>query len=281
MTGKPCRALLLAIALATAACEKQPAQSAFEPDPVIHPVSGRVVFNRPCADEEPYSVQAYARMASADGRAQAVVAYRAGYRATEGKTAYVELHLHRLKLNAGQTWGNTTYALQITGRSDRRVAEGEKVRRYIDARERGPVYRDFRTDATGATDWITFIESDDRRGDADRFHRIGPPLSLKAHDLQVDSPQQEIDLTLTLESQATGDTLVLQGPRLRVPERIWAMTPPGFQALGLAETLNPRQEGGLFDTLARAWKYRQCIAERRAAKRSLGPYTGAGQAGGR
>ena len=97
----------------------------------------------------------------------------------------------------------------------------------------------------------------------------------------MDSPQQEIDLTLTLENEASGDTLELHGPRLRVPERIWAMTPPGFQVLGLAETLNPRQEGGLFDTLARAWKYRQCIAERRAAKRSLGPYTGTHRGNGR
>ena len=146
----------------------------------------------------------------------------------------------------------------------------------MDAREWGPVDRPFRTDATGSADWITFIEPDDRRGDADRFHHIGPELALKARDLQVDNPQQEIDLTLTLENEATGDTLDLQGPRLRVPERVWAMTPPGFQELGLADTLNPYQEGGLFDVLGRAWKYRQCIEERRVAKRSLGPYTGAG-----
>ena len=57
------------------------------------------------------------------------------------------------------------------------------------------------------------------------------------------------------------------------------MTPPGFQELGLAETLNPYQEGGLFDVLGRAWKYRQCIEERRAAKRALGPYTGPGDGG--
>ena len=279
MIGKPGQALLLALALATAACEKQPAQSAFEPDPIIHPVSGRVVFNRPCADEEPYGVQAYARMASVDGRAQAVVAYRAGYRATEDKAAYVELHLHRLKLNGGETWRNTTYAVRITGRAGPRVVEGPWVRQYMDAREWGPVDRPFRTNATGSADWITFIEPDDRRGDADRFHRIGPELALKARDLQVDSPQQEIDLALSLENEATGDTLELQGPRLRVPERVWAMTPPGFQELGLADTLNPYQEGGLFDALGRAWKYRQCIEERRAAKRSLGPYTGQGDGG--
>ena len=41
----------------------------------------------------------------------------------------------------------------------------------------------------------------------------------------------------------------------------------------LLETLNPVQEGGLFRTLGRAWKYRKCIEERRAAKRFLGPYT--------
>ena len=53
------------------------------------------------------------------------------------------------------------------------------------------------------------------------------------------------------------------------------MTPPAPKVLGLAETLNPYQEGGLFSTLRRDWKYRKCIEERRAAKGVLGPYTGA------
>ena len=276
MNGKPGKVLILAAALATAACDKPPAQSAFEPEPILHPASGRIAFSRFCADEEPYSVQAYARMASEDGRAQAVVAVQAGYRATAGKTVYLELRLQRLKLNAGARWRNVDYTLRLTGRAGQRVVEGPEARRYFHDPGGGqePVYRTFRTDATGAADWITFLEPDDRREDADRFFRLGPDLAVKAPDLQVDGPQQDVELTLTLENESTSEALELQGPRLRVPKRIWAMTPPAPKALGLAETLNPLQEGGLFDVLGQAWKYGHCIEERRTAKRALGPHTG-------
>lgn len=273
MNAKLRKALILAIALTIAGCEKHPAQSAFELDPIVHPASGRIVFSRLCADENPYSVQAYARMASRDGRAQAAVAYHAGYRATGGKTVYIDLRLQRLKLSAGAGWENAAYSIRLIGRSGQRVVEGPKVRHYIhDADGREPVRRNFRTDATGTADWITFIESEDRREGADRFYRMGPELHFKTQDLQVDSPKQEIELTLALENEAAGETLALQGPRLRVPERLWAMTPPTPRALGVVQTLNPLQEGGLFNTLGRAWKYRKCIEERRAAKRALGPY---------
>ncbi len=274
MNAKLCKTFILAIALTITGCGKHPAQSAFELDPIVHPASGRIVFNRMCADENPYSVQAYTRMASKDGRAQAVAAFRAAYRATGGRTVYIELSLHRLKLNAEAGWENADYSIRLIGRAGQRIVKGPKVRHYFhDADGQEPVHRNFRTDTTGAADWITFIEPDDRREDADRFYRMGPELDFKTRDLQVDSPQQEIELTLTLENEANGETLELQGPRLRVPERLWAMTPPTPQTLGLAQALNPLQEGGLFNTVGRAWRYRKCIEERRAAKRALGPYT--------
>ena len=54
MNAKLRKALILAIALTIAGCEKQPAQSALELDPIVHPASGRIVFNRMCADGNPY-----------------------------------------------------------------------------------------------------------------------------------------------------------------------------------------------------------------------------------
>lgn len=284
MNAKLRKALILAIALTIAGCEKQPAQSALELDPIVHPASGRIVFNCMCADENPYSVQAYARMASKDGRARAAVALRAGYRyqATGGRTVYIDLGLHRLRLNAGAGWENADFSIRLVGRAGQRTMEGPKVRHYVhDADGREPVRRNFRTDATGAADWITFIEPDDRREDTDRFYRMGPQLDFKAQDLRVDSPRQEIELTLVLANEATGETLALHGPRLRVPERLWAMTPPTPRTLGLAKALNPLQEGGLFNTLGHAWKYRKCIEERRAAKRALGLYTETHRGNGR
>ena len=107
---------------------------------------------------------------------------------------------------------------------------------------------------------------------SERFHRFGPELGFTDRELGVGGSQDEFDLTLILRNESNGRTLELTGPRVRIPERIWTMEPPTPKALGLLETLNPAQEGGVFDFLGRAWKYRKCIEERGAAKRLLGRY---------
>ena len=71
-------AAVAALLFASTACATQTAEPIFDPDPMLHTPGGRIVFNRMCADEEPYRVRAYARMESPDGRARAVVAVLAG-----------------------------------------------------------------------------------------------------------------------------------------------------------------------------------------------------------
>ena len=138
----------------------------------------------------------------------------------------------------------------------------------------------FSTKEMGVDDWITFVENEDRVEDSNHFFNLPPDLYLRTPDMEVKSPQDEFDLELVLQNKSNGQALELQGPRIRIPKRIWAMNPPVPCAsceprkLGLLETLNPFQKGGLFHVLARASKYDKCIQERKAAKRSLGPYLG-------
>ena len=274
MNDKLRTAAVLVLLLANGACATPPAAPIFDPDPMLHPPGGRIVFNRMCADEEPYQVKAYARMESHDGRARAVVAVLAGYRATGGKTVHIGVRIQRLKLDAGKEWRNADYAMGLTGRSARRVVEGPLVGSYIGGPQgQEPANRSLGTDETGTSDWITFLESEDRTEDFDRFYHIGPELDVTARELEVQSPRDEFDLALVIRNESNGRTFELRGPRVRIPERLWAMNPPAPQTLGLAQILNPAQEGGLFSTLGRAWKYRECIEERKAAKRFLGPYT--------
>ena len=267
-------AAVLALLLANGACAAPPAAPVFDPDPILHAPGGRIVFNRKCADEDPYRVKAYARMESPDGRARAVAAVLAGYRARGGKTIVVDVRIQRLKLDAGDAWRDVGFAIGLTGRSARATFDGPMIGSYMGgAQGQEPASRRFGTDERGTADWITFVEPDDSTGNADNFYHFGPDLSIKAPDLGVDGPRDEFDLALTIQSDANGRTLELQGPRVRMPERIWMMEPPAPMALGLVQTLNPAQEGGLFRFLGRAWKYRKCIEERRAAKRFLGAYT--------
>ena len=276
MSRKLRTAVVLALLGANGACAAPPPAPVFDPDPVLHAPGGRIVFNRMCADEEPYQVKAYARMESPDGRARAVAAVLAGYRATGGETIFVDVRIQRLKLDAGDGWRDVEFAIGLTGRSARATFDGPMIGSYTDS-ARGQMHTigRFGTDERGTADWITFVEPDDRTGNADDFHYFGPGLGLKAADLGVDGPRDEFDLALTLRSDANGRTLELRGPRVRIPERIWMMEPPEPKVLGLAQTLNPAEEGGLFGFLGRAWKYRECIEERRAAKRFLGEYTAA------
>ena len=196
MNGKLRKAGVLAILLAIGACAKNPAEPAFEPDPILHPPGGRIVFNRMCADEHPYRVQAYARMESRDGRARVVAAVQTGYRATGGKTVYIDVQIQRLKVNAGKEWQNADYTIRLKGRSARNVVEGREFRSY--AAPPAPAHRNFRTGEAGTADWITFVEPEDRAESSDRFHRFGPALDFKARDLEVEGPQDEFDLALML-----------------------------------------------------------------------------------
>ena len=274
MDGKLRTAAVLALLLANGACAAPPAAPIFDPDPMLHAPGGRIVFNRMCADEEPYRVKAYARMESPDGRARAVAAVLAGFRATGGKTIFVDVRIQRLKLDAGEHWRNAVFTIRLTARSEHAMVEGSEVGGYV---EDGKGEMRFGADGSGSADWITFVEPDDRDEDSDRFHRFGPELDFTDRELRIRGPQDEFDLTLILRNETNGRTLELPGPRVRIPERIWALKPPVPEALGLIETLNPAQEGGLFNFLGRAWKYRKCIEERRDAKRFLGAYTTAAQ----
>lgn len=261
-------AAVLALLVATGGCTTQPTEPVFDPDPVLHAPGGRIVFNRICADEEPYRVKAYARMESPDDRARAVAAVLAGYRATGEKTVFIDVRLQRLKLDAGPEWRNAPYTMRLVARGAQAVAQGPESGGYV---EDNVGEMRFRTDETGAADWITFVEPDDEDEDAQHLHRFGPEMSIDVASLGVQSPRDEFALSLVLQNESGGRTLELAGPGVRVPERIWAMEPPAPRRLGLLDKLNPAQEGGLFDVLGRAWKYRKCIEERRTAKAFLGP----------
>ena len=224
------------------------------------------MFNRMCADEEPYRVKAYARMESADGRARAVAAVVTGYRATGGKTVFVDVWIQRMKLDAGEHWRNADFTIRLDARSEHATVEGTEVGAYTEG-GKGKVR--FTTSDAGTADWTTFLEGDDRNENSENFYRFAPELDFTDGELRVNGPQDEFDLTLVLRNETNGRTLELAGPRVRIPERIWALEPAAPTALGFVRMLNPAQEGSVFDVVGRAWKYRKCIEERRAVKRFL------------
>ena len=261
-------AAVLILLIANGACAAPPPAPVFDPDPMLHAPGGRIVFNRMCADEEPYRVKAYARMESPDARARAVAAVLAGYRATGGKTVFVDVRIQRLKLDAGDAWRDVEFAIRLAARSEHAMVEGSEIGRYVED-AKGEIR--FGTDGSGSADWITFVEPDDE-GETSNASILRAGVGIHGPRAGGWGFADEFDLTLILRNKTNERTLELAGPRVRIPERIWTLEPPVPETLGLVDVLNPAQEGGLFDVLGRGWKYRKCIEERRAAKRFLGPY---------
>ncbi|MYG65973.1 MAG: hypothetical protein F4206_04475 [Gammaproteobacteria bacterium] len=264
-------AAIAALLMAGAACTTESAgpEAGSGPEPVLHLPEGRIGFTRKCADEESHRVRAYARMESPGGRAQAVVAVLVGYPAGGGDAVRVEAWLQRLKINGGESWRNVSWTIRLLAESGSLELAGPEMDGFL-SHERGP--QEFRTGNNGTVDWITFVEPGEEVDGTEPFYHEGPDLGFALADLGVNGPDDEFRLGLEIRNRRNGETVRLAGPFVRVPERVWAMDSPGPRPLGLLETLDPREEGGLPRFLGRAWKYRKCIGERRAAKRFLGPY---------
>ena len=272
--GKLTRMAAIAALLVIGACSTERAGSGSGPDFVLHPPGGRIEFSRRCADEDAFRVKAYARMESPGGRARAVAAVLAGYPAEGGDAVRVDVRLQRLRIDGGAGWRNAPYTIRLLARVGSSERKGPTAGSYLE-HEKGR--REFRADGTGRADWTTFVEPGEEADGAEDFHNESPDLGFDARDLGVKGPDGEFGLGLEIRNGVDGEVIYLHGPLVRVPERVWAMEPPAPRPLGLLETLDPTQEGGLPRFLGRAWKYRKCIGERRAAKRFLGPYVpGAG-----
>ena len=268
--GKLHRMTVIAmLLLGSSACAMEQAGSGSDPYPVLHPPGGRIEFNRRCADEDAFRVKAYARMESSDGRARAVAQVLAGFPAEGGDAVRVEVRLQRLKIDGGDGWRNAPYTIRLLARGDSMVLAGTETAGFL-THEKG--YRDFRVDGAGRADWITFVEPGEEVDGAEDFHNESPDLGFDARDMGVKGPDDEFGLGLEIRNRVDGEVIHLHGPLVRIPERVWAMDPPTPRPLGLLETLDPTEEGGLPRFLGRAWKYRKCIGERRIAKRFLGPH---------
>ena len=220
------------------------------------------MFNRPCADEEPARVKAWARMETPRGEARAAVAVLAHARATRTGTVRVEVRLQRLEIDAGPEWADAPFTVRLAARSPHAAAQSGAFATWHE-HEAGE--RRFRTDEAGTAHWITFVEpGEEAPAGSESAYRTGPDLSLDAAALRASGPRDEIALALVLRNAMNTATLDLAGPRVRVLERIWAAVAPPPQPLGMLATLNPAQEAGLLDTLRRGDRYRKCTEKRRA-----------------
>ena len=225
-------------------------------------------FERHCADAEAYRVQAYAELESEDGLARALVLAYARHDAVRRDDVFIGLRLVALRVRAGETEAGAAWSMRMEARSATGLYVGAQHTHYDANPARGEgERRAFRADASGALDWLDFTEPDDE-GDRGIYpHNWSPEMETTAAVLRLFDAHRDVALDLVLTATDTGEALRLPGPTLWIPDRIWHERAPKPKTLGLLAALNPFEEGGIWQTLARGTKYRTCVEERRAAKR--------------
>ena len=236
---------------------------------------GQVIrFERRCAAEMPYRVQAYGKfLTDADTpAAQALALVVAGYAGTLAEGAGIGVVLQAVRIRGLEDWADEPFSVALTLSADGHVAAGANADTYHESFPgTPPSVTAFRIDKAGNHDWLTFLEPSDRPDDSPehRFHRIPPSLFVSRSRMTDPDWRRPLQLDLRLVNAGRGEEIALQGPLVVAPDKIMDSPPPKTGALGLARALNPAEEGGLFRTLFRAAKYRRCIDERRAAKHAF------------
>ena len=225
-----------------------------------------VRFDHRCADAEPRQVEAYAQLMSDDGCAKALVLVYARRDPEPRCELLIGVRLVAMQLEAASA--GTTWLVGMEAHTDAGRHVGVRHSHYIccpvrEERRRRP----FRADSTGVLDWLDYAEPVDGKGSRRYPCNWSPRMETTAATLGIDGESRNVALDFVLTQTDTGNTIRLRGPGFRIPDRIWNERPSERKIPGLVASLNPCARRGLWRTLVRFATYRECIRERRRAKR--------------
>jgi len=226
-----------------------------------------VRFEHKCADAEPHQVQAYAELASEDKRARALVLVYVRRDPARQSDIFIGARLVAMRFEAGSASVNWSVSLEAHTGAGSHVGAGQS--HYICCPARGEGRRrPFRTDRSGVLEWLDHPEPFDEMGS--RYpHNWSPRMETTAATLGLTDERRSVALDLVLTETDAANAVRLRGPTILIPDRIWYARPSKTKNPELLASLNPFVRGGLWRTLARAARSRECIRERRRVKRDF------------
>lgn len=227
-----------------------------------------VRFEHRCADAEPRKVQAYAELKSDNGLARALLLVYVRRDPEQRRGIFVGARLVAMRFKAGDACTKWSVSLDAHSAGGRHV--GAKHSHYISCRARGEGRRrPFRTDRNGVLDWLDHAESVNGKGTGGYPYNFSPKMETTAAALRMTDESRDVSLDLVLTESETGNTVRLRGPSIHIPDRIWNEPPSEPTVPGLFASFSLLGRDGLWRTLARAARHRECIRERRWAKRDF------------
>ena len=146
-----------------------------------------------------------------------------------------------------ETWSDkkVQVALQLVKTENSQVLTGDFIEET------------FQIDQKGAFDWETYRDQDEFT-----------PSFLDFSNAQLDDESYQINLVL--KRSDTGESFIAKGPSLEdFTEKTKDLIKPEYKELGLLQTLNPAEPGGLWGFFRQEYRERGCVDLRKKAENEL------------
>lgn len=185
----------------------------------------------------------------------------------------VRAKFHRMQIAGLEAWAGDSFDLRLGLRQldGGEIMLGGASRGVVEFKAApGPVpeYHAFALSSNGRFDWEQFSEPNAEPDEgSERVFGFLEGSHIEAE--KIASLNSAYRLLLIAHNIDSGDEILMQGPRLDSLDTLRDLEKPEWATLGLLETLNPAEEGGLWGWFGTAAKFGDCIYARKAAKQSF------------
>ncbi len=176
--------------------------------------------------------------------------------------------LEKIRIESLSEWSGAPFALalQMTNRRTGALTTGKFSETFWSLDNRSPELRPYRIAPDGSMDWEQYTEPEEASISQGQKHSE----SIDIYTENIPHPDDDFSLGIVLRNASSQERLMLEGPAVRhIPALLRSIKTPVSRSLGLLQTLNPFQEGGLWDFIRNARRYDGCIALRKEAKRQF------------
>ena len=193
------------------------------------------------------------------------VGWVAGAQALNG----VALDIEKKRFALPPEWYGDPFglALQLVAVQTQQTITGPIATSHLYSTGNYPEDKEYQLSATGELDWVQFVEPEERDAKADNTYNHSPELHVYSEN--IPALEESYRLNMVVENTRTSARLTLEGPVLKNLPALLQIEKPQYGVLGLAQVMNPFQQGGVWDWLRTGWRYRNCIQRRKQAKQEL------------
>ncbi len=198
--------------------------------------------------------------------AKVIVGWIAGLSGSNG----VGLGIEKMEMRLPAEWRGQRFglALQLVGVDSKQVITGRLSTKFHHSRAgSSPQEEAYRVSSSGEVDWVQFLEREERASKATPDYKHSQSIMVDSGD--IPTPAGALALNLIVENERTKSRLILAGPILKDLASLLQIERPTPRVLGLFQTLNPFQKGGLWDWLRTGHRYQPCVQTRKQAKREF------------